>query len=53
MSTPEGDSIICFNGEIYNYIELRRELELGRWFAPAWIPKFSPWANVTRERSNG
>jgi asparagine synthase (glutamine-hydrolysing) len=27
MSTPDGRFHICFNGEIYNYVELRRELE--------------------------
>ncbi len=33
MSTRDGRFHICFNGEIYNYIELRRELEiLGRKF---------------------
>jgi len=27
MILDEGDYVICFNGEIYNYIELRKELE--------------------------
>jgi asparagine synthase (glutamine-hydrolysing) len=27
MSTPEGDYVVVFNGEIYNYLELRQELE--------------------------
>ena len=27
MTTPEGRFTICFNGEIYNFIELRKELE--------------------------
>src|SRR2546428_13293683 len=26
MATDEGDLVVSFNGEIYNYIELRREL---------------------------
>jgi asparagine synthetase B (glutamine-hydrolysing) len=26
MGTPEGDLWITYNGEIYNYIELRKEL---------------------------
>lgn len=33
MSTPDGRYHLSFNGEIYNYVELRRELEsLGREF---------------------
>ena len=31
MSAPGGTSWITYNGEIYNYIELRRELEAGGW----------------------
>ena len=27
MSTPDGRYWIVFNGEIYNYVELRRSLE--------------------------
>src|SRR5271169_4970340 len=27
MGTPDGRHFIVFNGEIYNYLELRRELE--------------------------
>jgi asparagine synthase (glutamine-hydrolysing) len=27
MSTPDGDLVVVFNGEIYNHAELRRELE--------------------------
>lgn len=27
MATPDGRHILCFNGEIYNFRELRRELE--------------------------
>lgn len=27
MAINEGDYVICFNGEIYNYIELRKKLE--------------------------
>jgi glucosamine 6-phosphate synthetase-like amidotransferase/phosphosugar isomerase protein len=27
MSTPDGRFHLSFNGEIYNYVELRRELE--------------------------
>jgi asparagine synthase (glutamine-hydrolysing) len=34
MSTPEGDLTVVFNGEIYNFMELRTELiELGARFA--------------------
>jgi asparagine synthase (glutamine-hydrolysing) len=29
MAGPEDDSVLVYNGEIYNYIELRRELERG------------------------
>ncbi len=29
MSSPDGRYWLCFNGEIYNYIELRGELEAG------------------------
>jgi asparagine synthase (glutamine-hydrolysing) len=36
MSTPDGRFHLSFNGEIYNYLELREELErLGRSFASA------------------
>jgi asparagine synthase (glutamine-hydrolysing) len=28
MSTPDGQVTIVFNGEIYNFLELRRDLEL-------------------------
>lgn len=27
MASPDGDTVIAFNGEIYNHLELRRELE--------------------------
>ncbi len=27
MATPEGDVIVSYNGEIYNFLEVRRELE--------------------------
>lgn len=34
MSTPDGRFHLSFNGEIYNYVELRHELEAaGHWFA--------------------
>ena len=28
MATPDGEVIIVFNGEIYNFIELRNELKV-------------------------
>lgn len=36
MSSPEGDAVLAFNGSIYNYLELREELQkLGATFRSA------------------
>ena len=41
MWSADGTIALIFNGEIYNYVELRRELkEAGIFFAPTPTPKF-------------
>ena len=59
MSTADGQAVVCFNGEIFNYVELREELErLGRPFRTrsdtevllqAWLA----WGEACFERFNG
>ena len=59
MSTPDGDYTITYNGEIYNYRELRRELEkLGRKFRSGTdtevvLHAFSEWREKALDRFNG
>jgi len=59
MSTPDGDYTITYNGEIYNYRELRRELEkLGRKFCSGTdteviLHAFSEWREKALDRFNG
>lgn len=59
MSTPDGRFHICFNGEIYNYVELRRELESrGREFASGsdtevLLAAWAEWGAAALERLIG
>jgi asparagine synthase (glutamine-hydrolysing) len=40
MATPEGDIWVSFNDEIFNHVELRRDLiARGQVFAPPPTPK--------------
>jgi asparagine synthase (glutamine-hydrolysing) len=59
MSTPDGRLHLSFNGEIYNYVELRRELEsLGREFASGsdtevLLAAWAEWGAAALERLVG
>ena len=59
MSTNRGDVWITYNGEIYNYIELRKELELlGRCFRTATdtevlLEAYEEWGLSCLDRFNG
>ena len=59
METPDGRLAIVFNGEIYNYIELKRELEqLGRSFrsgsdTEVLLQAYDQWGTDCVTRFNG
>jgi asparagine synthase (glutamine-hydrolysing) len=59
MSTATGDVWVTYNGEIFNYIELRRELESrGRTFRTATdtevlLQAYEEWGAGCQERFNG
>jgi asparagine synthase (glutamine-hydrolysing) len=59
MSTPDGRYHLSFNGEIYNYLELRRELEsLGRRFVSGsdtevLLAAYAQWGVAALERLVG
>lgn len=59
MAAPGGRYWICFNGEIYNYVELRAELEaLGETFVTAGdtevaLRAYLVWGNQCCEKFNG
>lgn len=59
MTTPDGQLTICFNGEIYNYIELRAELKsLGHTFISSGdteviLAAYRQWGTACVERFNG
>lgn len=59
MLTPEGDCAIVFNGEIYNYVELRSELEkLGHVFrstsdTEVLLRSYLAWGSACVHRLNG
>ncbi|MDL2259347.1 asparagine synthase (glutamine-hydrolyzing) [Deltaproteobacteria bacterium OttesenSCG-928-K17] len=59
MSTPNGELTIIFNGEIYNYQELRLELEsLGRSFrsntdTEVLLQAYEAWGEKCLDRLNG
>jgi asparagine synthase (glutamine-hydrolysing) len=59
MLSPDGRHVICFNGEIYNYVELRRELEaLGRRFVSTGdtevlLQGYAQWGDAVVDRLNG
>jgi asparagine synthase (glutamine-hydrolysing) len=59
MSTPDGRFHLSFNGEIYNYVELRDELErLGRTFASGTdtevlLAAYAEWGAAAFERLVG
>lgn len=59
MSTPDGQLAIVFNGEIYNYRELRRELEgLGRRFrsesdTEVILQAYAQWGEAATSRLRG
>lgn len=59
MSTPDGRFWIAYNGEVYNYLELRRELEaMGERFrgdsdTEVVLRAYSVWGTRCFERFNG
>jgi asparagine synthase (glutamine-hydrolysing) len=60
MATEDGDLVITFNGEIFNYVELREELERehGRRFATrsdteTILHAYAVWGERCVERMNG
>jgi len=59
MKTPDGRYVISFNGEIYNYREIRRELEtLGETFrsesdTEVLVRAWSIWGEAVLARLNG
>jgi asparagine synthase (glutamine-hydrolysing) len=59
MSTPDGRFHLSFNGEIYNYVELRRELEsLGHRFASSsdtevLLAAYAQWGTASLQRLVG
>ena len=59
MLTPEGDCAIVFNGEIYNYVELRSDLEkLGHVFrstsdTEVLLRSYLVWGPECVQRLNG
>ena len=59
MASPCGRYVIVFNGEVYNYLELRRELEqLGRRFSGSGdtevvLTAFAHWGRDCLARLNG
>lgn len=59
METPEGDQVLSYNGEVYNYRELRTELEaLGHGFrsqsdVEVVLTALSQWGEAAVNRFNG
>src|SRR5690242_11873391 len=59
MLTPDGDCAVIFNGEIYNYVELRHELEgLGHVFrstsdTEVLLRSYVQWGSACVTRFNG
>lgn len=59
MASPDGRYVITFNGEIYNYVELRRELQaLGRRFVSSGdtevlLQGYAQWGPAVLDKLNG
>jgi asparagine synthase (glutamine-hydrolysing) len=59
MASEDGSAIVVFNGEIYNFVELRRELEtLGRKFRSSGdtevlLQAYSEWGTRCLHKLNG
>src|SRR5580658_6117368 len=59
ITSPDGDAVIAFNGEIYNHLEVRRELEkLGHRFrsfsdTETVLAAFLEWDTECFERLRG